>query len=519
MISLLRSKFDLFNSRAVYLSADKLSVYHLNRGKLGSTYLFDVDDVGRANFGRYLQETPNTPTYLLLDIIEEEFRLDTIPHVFGSDRKALIERKQSRLFRDAVYFYTENQGREEEGRHDDKVLFMALTNYEIIKPWLDLLDNNKVPLTGIISLPQLIQSYIKTLPDISNHALIVTLQSISGLRQTFFQNKLLKISRLSKLPRYGTVPYAPKVNSEIEKIQRYLNSLRLIPNDAALDIYIIADKSVLDEMERQKASSSMIKKHYLDVNKLVQSAGLDSDLSTPFSDQLFIYHLLTIRPENCYASKKEMRYSSMRKMRIAMNSVSVLMLIISFIYSGLYFMDGITLKQQSEDSKNKADFYQARYNLAKERLPKTPVEPAQIKVAVDAVKTLNDYRSTPYEMMSFLGKTLEKFPSIKLEDMEWNFSVDPKTNSDKPVNAENKSYKYFQIASIKARIVPFDGNYREAISTVNKFAETLRSSEVAYAVSILSFPLDISSTARLQGGSNAVGKEALFSLKAVIGIN
>ncbi|MGB1799521.1 MAG: hypothetical protein ACPHLK_01685 [Gammaproteobacteria bacterium] len=315
MILLQKSKSEFFNRRVLFVSADKISVYHWDKGKLGSSYLFDVDDVGRENFERYLKESENTLMTVLVDVIEEEFRQDTIPHVFGSDRQALIKRKQSRLFRDAEYIYVQNQGREEEGRKDDRLLFMGLTRDEVFKPWIALLDRYKVPLRGIISVPLLLQSYIKTLPDISDHALFVTMQSISGLRQTFFEKKQLKISRLSKLPRYGTEPYVPRIESEVEKIQRYLNSLRLIPNDTYLDVYVIADKMTLDELEKRKVSVPMMKLHYLDINKLKMFVHEESEQIVPFSDQLLMSYLLKTQPKNCYASAKEMRYMKMRNMR------------------------------------------------------------------------------------------------------------------------------------------------------------------------------------------------------------
>ncbi len=528
MISLQKSKSDFFNRRALFISADKVSVYHWDKGELGSSYMFDIDDAGRNNFERYLKETENTPMTILVDVIEEEFRQDTIPHVFGSDRTALIERKQSRLFRDADYVYVQSQGREVEGRRDDRLLFVALTKQDIVEPWIELLDKYKVPLKGMLSVPLLLQSYIKTLPDISDHALIVTMQSISGLRQTFFHKKELKISRLSKLPRFGTESYAPRIESEVEKIQRYLNSLRLIPNDTSLDVYVIADKTTLDELEKRKVSARMLKRHYYDVNKLLESIQKSAVQTVPFSDQLLLCHLLKDQVKNCYASSSEMRYLKMRNMRHAMNVASATLLFVSVIYSGLNFMGGLTYKQESESSKNKADFYQVRYDLARERLPKTPVEPAQIKVAVDAVATLEEYKSTPHEMLSFLGKGLEQYPKIKLDDIDWIFSLDPnkgtavEDNSDNlPVDIVNdiNQVKYYQISNLSAHIEPFDGNYREAIAMVNEFAETLSGFDSAYSVSIESFPLDISSKATLQGNTRSKGKTALFSLRAVVGVN
>jgi hypothetical protein len=531
MTLLQTSKSDFFNRRALFISADKMSVYHWDKGRLGSSYLFDIDAAGHDNFERYLKESNNIPITILVDVIEEEFRQDTIPHVFGSDRQALIERKKSRLFRDVNYISVQSQGREEEGRRDDRLMFIALTNDEIVKPWVELLDKYKVPLRGLLSVPTLLQSYIKTLPDISDHALIVTMQSISGLRQTFFQKKELKMSRLSKLPRYGTASYTPRINSEVERIQRYLNSLRLIPNDTSLDVYVFADKTTLDELEKEKITSPMVRRHYYDVDKLFESSQAGTSQAIPFCDRLLIHHLLGTQVKNCYASSHEMRYMKMRNIRYAMNIASVSLLFFGLIYSSLNFMGGLTYKHESESSKSKAAFYQARYDLARERLPRTPVEPAQIKVAVDAVNTLEEYKSTPYEMLSFIGKGLEKFPDIKLDNLDWSFSIDPNkgtvassgvnTSVNVPVdslNTDNKA-KYYQISNLEAHIEPFNGNYREAIAVVNEFAETLRSFDSTYAVSIESFPLDISSTATLQGNAKSSGKRALFSLRAVIGVN
>jgi len=528
MISLQKSNSDFFNRRALFISADKVSVYHWNKGELGSSYLFDIDAAGRDNFGRYLKESENTPMTILVDIIEEEFKEETIPHVFGADRQALIERKQSRLFRDVDYIYVKSQGREEEGRRDDRLLFLALTNQEILKPWIELLEKFKVPLKGIISVPLLLQSYIKTLPDISDHALVVTMQSISGLRQTFFQNKELKISRLSKLARYGTESYAPRIESEVEKIQRYLNSLRLIPAGTSLDVYVIANKSILDELEKRKVSTPMMKKHYLDVNKILKSSEENTEQSVPFVDQLLLSHLLKKQIKNCYASTHEMRYMKMRNIKHAMNAASIALVLFSLIFSGLNFMGGMTYKNESLSAKSKAEFYQVRYDLAKERLPQTPVEPAQIKVAVDAVATLEEYQSTPYEMLTFIGKGLEQYPNIVLDELDWSFSLDPnkgtavkEDNNSLPIDPTTSSpkAKYYQISNLNAHIEPFDGDYREAIAMVKQFAETLRDFETTHSVSIESFPLDISSEATLQGNNESISRNALFKLRAVIGVN
>ena len=128
MISSLKSKFSSSTRRALLVSSDKLAVYHWVNNNLGSSYLFDGSPEGFGYFGHYLDEVPNDPVYVLLDTAGEEYRLDTIPHVFGADRRAIIERKQDRMCRGTPYRYAEVQGREKKGRRDANCRLSAVAN-------------------------------------------------------------------------------------------------------------------------------------------------------------------------------------------------------------------------------------------------------------------------------------------------------------------------------------------------------------------------------------------------------
>ncbi|MFB3090246.1 MAG: hypothetical protein ACE1ZG_02720, partial [Gammaproteobacteria bacterium] len=181
MISSLKLKFSSSTRRALLVSSDKLAVYHWVNNNLGSSYLFDGSPEGFEYFGHYLDEVPNDPVYVLLDTAGEEYRLDTIPHVFGADRRAIIERKQDRMFRGTPYLYAEVQGREKAGRRDDNVMFSAVTNTDTIQLWLKILEEHIVPVAGVVSVPLLLQNNADVIPGMSGNALVFSLQSMSGL--------------------------------------------------------------------------------------------------------------------------------------------------------------------------------------------------------------------------------------------------------------------------------------------------------------------------------------------------
>ncbi len=533
MTLLLKSKSDFQKKRILYLAAERAVVYHWGKGSLTESFVFDVNPAGLENFARYLFEVPGDPFYIMLDVVEEEYRLETIPHVRGGDRKALLARKKDRLFRNTPYCYATAQGREKEGRRDDLLLFSAITNPDIPAPWLKLLLNAKVPIAGMYSLPAMSGLLLKKLGIDTGNSLLVTIQSVSGLRQTFYKDKQLKISRLAKMPRLSTTPFGPYLAGEIEKIHRYLSSLRLLQNDEILDVYILSQGSLLEDLSQQFRDTDQLRYHLLEMNAVATAIGFKMPLATPYADSIYSHLLASSPPANQYANAQETRYYTMLRGRIGMLAASLLLLLVSAFWSGFNLIDGLAYQQDRVDAQEKANFYDARYRIAKERLPRTAVEPYDIKSAVDLVDVLAEHRATPLATMQLFSQALENYPDLHVQNVIWEASSNPNKLLDgddkrlsKPDSAsipvDEKNYVYYQLAVIEGYVDPFDGNYRQALDKVNNIAEELRKMAHVQRVKILSLPLDVSSDSNVSGTSEKSNKKiernAMFSLKIVLGV-
>ena len=141
--------------RIFFITTGRLRIYHFD-GQLSEPLEFSADEQGLTDFSQYLQQYPAETVAVLVDVVEEDFREDTIPHVFGGDRQSVLSTKLNRIFRDTTYSHTLFQGRETEGgRRDDRVLFTALIRPDLLAPWMGQLSKHKVPVAGIYSLPLL----------------------------------------------------------------------------------------------------------------------------------------------------------------------------------------------------------------------------------------------------------------------------------------------------------------------------------------------------------------------------
>lgn len=184
--------------RLFYFTGYRLSVLHWKGKELIGTSSFEPTDSGLDNFRAYLQQTENIAGNFLVDVIEEDFRSEKVPHVGSKDRKSVISRLVDRYYRSSQnYCYSEIIGREKIGRKDDLVVIGAMTNPQLIKPWLAIIDECEVPLSGIWTLPLISKHLLKTLKATNDVVLLVSQQVNSNVRQTLFRDGKLISSRQS----------------------------------------------------------------------------------------------------------------------------------------------------------------------------------------------------------------------------------------------------------------------------------------------------------------------------------
>ena len=527
MISLLKSTFSSPDTRVLLVGADRAIFYLFEAGELAHAYIFKADEAGLGSFSRAIGDLVAAPICVLVDIVEEEYRQDTIPHVGGADRKAVLQRKYARLFRGTSYHYALRQGRETEGRKDDRVLLTAITRPEIILPWIDILIEHKVPVAGIYSLPILSEILLKKIGATGPNVLLISLQKASGLRQTFFRDQQLKISRLAYMPRLGSVPFATHLMGEVEKLRRYLNSLALISRDSPLSIYILSQGQLLTELEQHCRDTDQEQFLLLEVDDVMRRLGSKQTGGTHYADMVFAKLLAEKVPPNHYAKNDETQFYAMHRSRIGLAAASMILLLGSAGWSGINFIEGVTFKQQAIDALQKADFYQQRYELAKQKLPRTPVEPREIKTAVDAVETLRQYKSSPELLLRLVSGALNTAPDVKLDRLSWEAGADADPDAAKRRKGARKQgppesvHAYYHIAEFSGHLEPFYGDYRGAIEIIDGLAAELEANDSVQEVTVVQYPLDIRSEASVAGSTTAGNESAAaeFKIKMIVGVN
>ena len=516
--------------RVFLVSGARLDAYHWKRGRSEAPLRFEAGERGLADFTAYLERVPPDPVYLLVDFVEEEFREDTIPRTFGPERRALIHARRRRLFPNLGYGCAVFQGREVEGRRDDRMLFTALTRPDRLAPWVERVARRRVPLAGVYSLPLLTGQMLKRIPVDASHALVVTWQSAGGLRQTFFHKRRLKLSRLAVSPRVEPGEDAVCVQAEVEKLRRYLGRQGLLAPDHPLDVYVIADLALLKEIRRLPPASSEVRRHLVPLPELAARLGIKDAPDLACCDPLFVGLLARRTPPHQYAPARQIRDFSMHRTRSGLRAASLLLAAAGALGGGAGFVDGVIAARDTGSLRTQADLYRQRYARARERLPPTPVDLPAMQRAVEWAEGLRDSRTSPVPVYHTLSRGLRLHPRVRIESIDWSAEAgaDPALHAREPAGAPSEPRPgsdaplpgggVYHSADVHGRIDPFGGDYRDALEQVGGFAESLRRLPGVVEVGVLSLPLDIGSGASLSGdaGARAAAAEAPFAIRLLM---
>ena len=509
--------------RALLIGAGHAAVYEWRDNVAVRRAVFEAGEEGRQGFRRYLAETPGIPFHLLVDAADEEYRRDTVPHVSRRDRQALLKRKAARLFKDTGYRFFRVTGRETTGRRDDRVLLSALANPGVVRQWVAILDEARTPLAGTCSLPLFSGQLLKGIAGGDDGCrLLVSMQSVSGLRQTCFDNGEFSFSRLVQTSRAEHGSYPEIIRDEVEKVLRYLDSRRADTPGETLHVHFLFSGGLLRDLKTVIKEQDSVTCHFCD---LADKNASRESVADPYGDAFFMQQLLRLRPANVYAGAAERRWFFLRRLRAGFAATGFALLLGGAGWSLLNIYSGVALYLAGNAAEEEAHRYAALYEPARKRLPQTPVDPSELKTAVKIAERLALYKTSPIGMVAVLGRSLQGFPSIRLNSMSWMVTGNPDTafaggagRAEIPSAMGNPGAvrSLYQATLVKGRLEPFNGNYRDAMDAVNRFAEDLRDREAVSGVDILTLPLDTSSGAELQGNTQSLQRQAEFTLKVVL---
>lgn len=253
------------SKRVYFITSNQMKVFEWHDKKLLGSSEFKNNEQGLRDFSEYLNSVKPVMSHVLVELLEEDFQREKIPHVYGKDRQALIKRQVDRHYSHSPYTHSHIIGREKDGRKDDEILLTCIFNTEPIQLWMEKFEQYKIPIMGIWSLPILSEDYAKRLPVESKNVLLVSRQMRSTLRESYFREGKLLLSRQVKLNRDIRAQHtaAAYLTDGVEQIHKFLSNKRTIQFGDTLDVYCLMPEDLIAEAKNLYRDTDLLRYHFL----------------------------------------------------------------------------------------------------------------------------------------------------------------------------------------------------------------------------------------------------------------
>ena len=484
----------------LFLSADRLHAQLMAGGEIVLQRDFTDTPEERESFAALMQ-TEKCPAYLLIDVIEEDFRHEIIPHLSGSSRTALLQRKFEQFYRGTPFHKATLLQRQRTGRRDDDMLFSALTNPGLILPWVNIMLAQQTPLAGIYTVPQISEPLVKNHP--SNHLLLISWEKFSGLRQTYFSSHRLQISRLT--PVHAELTFQNAVVNELNRTYQYLKSLSLLPAGQTLDVRILCNAEDRNELQKKLPDDTDVHYDFADIEEIGKQLKINHRFTDSDASQIFLHQLATNRPNTHYANAEHTRFYTLWQLRRALNWSSGALLLASALWAVT------TVWQSGENAAKAAALKIQAESLVKEaqqitqNFPATHIPAADMKASVFIMRRLDQLGSAPQAVLQPISATLDRFPKIDINDLDWHEST------SEPVATNTRADVPAQVITLKGDLQDFGTDYRAALAYLDRFQ--LELSKRGYQVTALARPLDVSPSGSLADQPEEGENKLAFSFK------
>ncbi len=508
----------------LYLTNSRL-VSMLTQGRrIAGRREFAVTSAAVGEFERHLQGYPAAPVHLLTDLAEEDFRLDTVPHVGARDREAILARKLAQMFRNTPFRHAEVQGREADGRRDDRVLYTAITNPEVLRPWLEAIEKLRTPLAGIYSAAIFSSVMLEELDLLFPHTLLVTFTPGGAMRQTYFRDREIKFSRLTPIDPEEGQSLGTLISEETTRTWQYLDSLRHFGEDDRLEVCVMLhgrDRVLVQPALRDFAQ---IQHRILDMEQVAAKLGLRPAPLSSTAEEVFV-HLYMLRPAaNHFASPEMRRFETLRRAHSGLRRAAVALVAAGVAWAGWNMSRAFETTEQDQRVAQQISTANQEYDQITRSLPSFGVGGSTMR---DSVTFYNAAirgfpRITDFALA--LSRVLEGHPEVRLDQIAWLATDDPKARpplarsvaaTEAPVKAVQPtaasgaaraveaataplSNGRYEVALVEATVREPTNDFRDALDAVTHLADEIATLPGTKA-EVVESPLDVSSSVQILG--------------------
>ena len=441
---------------------------------------------------------PHAPVMLIVDSVDEDFRLESLPHVSGPARAEMVARRLRQLYRNSPFCAAWRQGRLNQGRRDDRYLMVSLIDHDWLAPWIAALRERRAPLMAVTLVSAALQALYARLKLRETHGLLAT-PLPAGLRLCYFQQGQLRFSRLS--PNEDN--RSSNAAEEIAKTQLYLSSQRILLKEVRLPVHLVNLGTAASGIAQSLAAEPAFEPHVVSPAELAHALRVPADFFASQPETLPLAALADGAPVYNLARAELTAPYLLHRIGRGVKLAAAAVLGAGLSFAGHNLWQAHDLEQQAKALQDSARATARQAGLT--RTPQMPADPDTLARVAHLSQRLSATQIPPAAVLGAVGTALAQNPAIRLEKLDWR---------DDALGHPAAGAR----VEIEARIEPFDGNWRAAAQKIDALRASLARQPGVTQIKLTQTPMS-DHDATLSGSTLTDGapREARFRLEFHLG--
>ncbi|HZM35790.1 MAG TPA: hypothetical protein VFC18_15015 [Burkholderiales bacterium] len=483
--------------RLLYFTAEDHYVYRARGSSLELEAKFTGDDFGVTAFREHLRRQGRALYAVLADLAGEDFHEESIPHLRGSDRDVVVQRRLAQRYRDTRLAAALSLGYAMAGeRRNERLLLTSFTNTQSLGPWLDALEEAGTRLAGVYSVPLLAPALAARLGMKGERTLIVA-ATRAGLRQCYVDQNRLRFARLERTVEMVPQALAMFVRSETQRLLQYLVTLRALPREGApVQVLVVCPPGQRAPFEQALASDANLEFRTVDLAAAAKAVGLRRAPEGTAAEALYLHLAARKPPAEQFASREERRRFFIWQLQRGVVAAGALGFAGCALYGGAQWLEAVGIREEAAAQRAGARQAQEQYERITATFPVTQTSAENMKVTVVEFTRLARESALPESAFLHVSQVLGEFPQMNLEALTWSIGRpgEPGAEKGKAVRPGDLSV----IVQIDGRVnVTQRNDYRAITGQVQGFAAALARS--GYQLVRAQLPFDVTSEGTLSG--------------------
>jgi len=404
----------------LYLDTGAMQCFAWRQGHVRLLERFAVNEEGIGAFSRFVHAHRGALFSMLVDLMEEGFQYEVLPHVRGADRDAMLERKANQAFFGSPLSTAISLGREPSGRKDERLLFVALTRNAAVEPWLAALRAANAALIGVFSPPLLLDRLMQRTAADKPRCLLVNFTP-GGMRQTFFDAGRLRFSRLAQSLDDIPIGLEDQCAAEVLKTYSYLVGQRLIPRGSPLPVHVLVNHEDYNRLNPSLRDSDELRYQHVPIEQLANKIGLLDHLRGSNALPLLLHWMARDAGATQLANTAERRFYHVWQMRQAILGTGLALFAATMLYAGKVWIDTQQMQAEAEALAVQTRTLSQELADTQQALPDGSLSIEALRPAMETLDTLRSQDASPRAWLNRLSVSLDAYPDVALEQLDWRY--------------------------------------------------------------------------------------------------